>query len=534
MIGNALGRIAMADKMSVDQLREALQNKTLPAYIAVPLIEEKLDMSKRMQAMSAMRQAQQPQPPIAEQVMQRAATEQGIDTLPTNMAPAQGMAGGGIVAFDDGGYVEPIRFQNQGLVPKTQEQIDREAMLDTIRRMKAAGMDILTLPGRGVAGAFESAVTRPLRAIGVDMPYLPRSFYGGDASSMTPYYDKIRKEDEAKKAEQPAAVAPPDARVPPTAVAPPPPAPSATAAPARDQGIAGSPRLPAPPVGQSATSAVEKSLYGTETEPGYLARSEARETKLMEALGKNRLEGKAFGDYEEALKKEGEQAGLDKDQAKYMALLKAGLSMMAGTSRHALENIGKGAMVGAEDYQAAYKDLRKAERERTKEFALIEQARRAEARDDFKRRDELLLRANDKAEAADRFGVTAIMNAGIKDQDRAADIWKTQYAGGVQMRGQDISLQAAQSRARPGITAGQLARFRENAMKNVDQAAIRAQIAKQYKLSKVPAPGADKKFDEDVNKAYESAINAYVQQVLGGVASSASSLPGFQIVPGTE
>ena len=41
---SGLGRIAMADRMSVDQLREALQNKSLPGYNAVPMIEEKLDI----------------------------------------------------------------------------------------------------------------------------------------------------------------------------------------------------------------------------------------------------------------------------------------------------------------------------------------------------------------------------------------------------------------------------------------------------------------------------------------------------------
>jgi hypothetical protein len=114
MIGSALGRIAMADRMSVDQLKEALQNKTLPAYIAIPLIEEKMDMQDRMRNSAMMQQAPRPAPPpIADRVMQRAEAS-GIDRLPTNLAPAQGMAGGGIVAFDEGGEVP--RYANTGLV----------------------------------------------------------------------------------------------------------------------------------------------------------------------------------------------------------------------------------------------------------------------------------------------------------------------------------------------------------------------------------------------------------------------------------
>lgn len=206
--------------------------------------------------------------------------------------------------------------------------------------------------------------------------------------------------------------------------------------------------LPEPPKLPSAVSTVEKALYGTETEPGYLARSEARNRDLMEALGKDRLQGKAFGEYERMLKKEGEQAGLDKTQAQNMALLKAGLAIMAGTSQHALANIGKGAMVGVEDYQAAYKDLRKAERERTKEFSLIEQARRAEERDDLRRRDELLIRASESAENRDKFGTNAIMNATGVDQNRALEIWKDQYRVAGQLKATQAGIRPTEEELR--------------------------------------------------------------------------------------
>ena len=92
------------------------------------------------------------------------------------------LAGGGVVAFQAGG--------------KTQEERDRAAMMDALNRAKAAGMDVITLPGRGIADAAESVVTRPLRALGVPIPYLPEAFYGGDRESMTPYYDRfLRSQD---------------------------------------------------------------------------------------------------------------------------------------------------------------------------------------------------------------------------------------------------------------------------------------------------------------------------------------------------
>lgn len=108
MIGE-IGRIASAEKMSVEQLQQAYQNKTLPGYIVFPLLEEKMNMQQRMQNAQAM-QAQK-QLPIAEQLMQRADQARGVEQLPTQLAQ---MAHGGIVAFEDGGEVE--RYQNAGLI----------------------------------------------------------------------------------------------------------------------------------------------------------------------------------------------------------------------------------------------------------------------------------------------------------------------------------------------------------------------------------------------------------------------------------
>ena len=62
----------------------------------------------------------------------------------------------------------------------------------------------------------------------------------------------------------------------------------------------------------------------------------------------------------------------EKDDAKTLALLRAGLGMMAGTSPHALENIGKGAQAGVEDYAAAMKEFKKADLERDKSRDAIE------------------------------------------------------------------------------------------------------------------------------------------------------------------
>jgi len=168
MIQKVLGN---PGKYSIQQLQAAMQSGTLPAYVVVPIIQDKVQQQKQMQA--AMQQQQPPQSTVAEQVMQEAAQMGGgVEQLPSNLP--QEYAEGGIVAFGDGGEVE--RYQNTGLVESEEQRrareayraanpflresdaleddpqarADRKAMVETLRKLRAAGMDIATLPGRGL------------------------------------------------------------------------------------------------------------------------------------------------------------------------------------------------------------------------------------------------------------------------------------------------------------------------------------------------------------------------------------------------
>jgi flagellum-specific peptidoglycan hydrolase FlgJ len=89
--------MADASKLSVAQLQQAVKNGTVPAYIGIPIMQEKMKQAKQAQTPPA------PQsPPIAQQVMAEAS---GIDQVPSNL-PTQSMNDGGIVSFADGGDVE--------------------------------------------------------------------------------------------------------------------------------------------------------------------------------------------------------------------------------------------------------------------------------------------------------------------------------------------------------------------------------------------------------------------------------------------
>ena len=97
MITSTLGRMATADKLSVQQLKQAVQDGTVPAYIGIPLLQEKMKQSQQAQASQAGQAP--PQPPIADQIMQQA---EGVPALQSNL-PAQ-YAHGGVIHLAGGGY----------------------------------------------------------------------------------------------------------------------------------------------------------------------------------------------------------------------------------------------------------------------------------------------------------------------------------------------------------------------------------------------------------------------------------------------
>jgi hypothetical protein len=101
----------IAGKLSIPQLQQAIQNKTVPEYVGIPLMQMKTQEAQAAQAAQAAQQAQQggQAPSIKDQIMQQAQQAQqmqGIEGLPSNL-PTEEMADGGIVAFagPQGSYV---------------------------------------------------------------------------------------------------------------------------------------------------------------------------------------------------------------------------------------------------------------------------------------------------------------------------------------------------------------------------------------------------------------------------------------------
>jgi len=134
----------------------------------------------------------------------------------------------------------------------------------------------------------------------------------------------------------------------------------------------------------------------------------------------NKAQGPAMAGYSKLLDSQEKADVSDKEKAGLMALFKGFLSIAAGESPNAAVNIAKGSMVGLEDYNSSLKDLKKAAKERDKERAYIENAQRAEGREDFKSQQTFENKANDAARAADNHAIDAVTKiTGLKGEGSA-------------------------------------------------------------------------------------------------------------------
>lgn len=406
MQGIAQKILAAPERYSVDMLRRAIETGLLPAYIGIPLIQSKMQMQQQMQQSAALGQpSPDQQPTVAEQVM-----AQGVDALPTNLP--QEYAAGGIVAFGGGGEVE--RFQNQGLVGEFDTGL--APPIEAPRRPTNMEVNAIAEALRAQGRNLDIGTMRDIQAGRIRMPVSQTA-----TPAVTPAPAPAAADTGAAAQQRPPAARPQGLSGAPRAAAPAP-APGITV-PAAEK----PPELVRPAGPTAAESARE--LFGKAREE---AEGISRDTEARIRETRGLMQGEAFEGYKKQLEDEARKSGADRADAKNMALFKAGLAMMAGTSRHALENIGKGAMVGVEDFQTAARELRKADKDRQKEFALIEQARRAEKAGNVKEEVQLLQRAEDRRLRGLESLTTAISAATGVDRADATQIALQNFAQGSQ------------------------------------------------------------------------------------------------------
>ena len=350
----------------------------------------------------------EPEPRGAVPPQQALPEDSGIAQLPAqNM---QRMAGGGIVAFDDGGSVPGYAggvFTGEEDMPEWLKVFPPESgFRRTYRAMQQYDKNN-PMPVR--PAALAAVTTAPAAA-----PALPPSatqvMSGLPATPVVPPAPSIGAKPPVPVAIKPAA---------PAAVKPTTPA----------DLMAGIKTLDTKPMSPEEAATASKAFgEGSELTAGInQLRSDALQTNkdvaaaYQEGLAKLPKPGE---EAEARLRKREAEDAVSQADAKAMAIFKAGLGMLAGTSQNAFENIGKGAMVGLEDYSSSIKEFRKLGMERDKAYAEIENARAAAARDDFKTSVGLQEKAADRLARVNEKGVDITATLFKTNKEAATAIWK--------------------------------------------------------------------------------------------------------------
>lgn len=364
-------------------------HKNDPLVVATAL--HVANMKKEMQAAQQGMAGRQPMPKVVDQDIAGIAAvhpqqpapaqatapqlpeEQGIGQLPAQNL--QGMAGGGIVAFDEGGEVE--RFQVGGVpssgtayaVPgMTQSDLytrakakyeanqpltpTEKALLFSAAPLAAAG-DVLLSPINAVRNLVRNPLDKsPAPSMTPLSDARTRALYGDTSLQATP--DSLgRSPSNAEIEAQYLGLGTPTKTIPTTGqtgVGTPPAADKTGTTPAPTDGGIGMP---------SASSYIErfkKELPAMEKAP----------TKEDITKEYNDVYAPLNEKMQAMLDKERGKLSNDKEKALFMAMLRGGLAAAGGTSQYGLTNLAKGFEQGAVDYAGSLKDLRQAAKEQTK------------------------------------------------------------------------------------------------------------------------------------------------------------------------
>jgi hypothetical protein len=401
--------MAMNPNSVISDLR-MMSNQQLQQYAAMhkndpfifPLAFQESQTRQRMESAKQAQMAGQQQPKVVDQDLAQMAPPQpapqqmvaapqgalpedsGIGQLPAQNL--QKMAGGGIVAFEEGGSVP--RYANTGLVQTapsagteygipglaTGQPFSKQAGQPELTWVQRKRQEIVEKMDKGIPVSPQERMMVSLFGSGA-----PTAATAGNVTptnaTQAPTYDAATQD---KGAQLLAGMRDTTAATPPTA----------------DKG--GIDKLLADK--QNTTAAPQVGGTGSfEKAVDKYAPKESSETSAEYMARRDKEIGAApTTKQEERLNKQEEAAKGDKDNALNMALIKAGLGMMAGKSQYALQNIGEGAQGGLSDYNESMKDLKKAAIERDKARDALENAAYAYKRGDFDAYEKLTEKSKDR------------------------------------------------------------------------------------------------------------------------------------------
>ena len=203
-------------------------------------------------------------------------------------------------------------------------------------------------------------------------------------------------------------------------------------------------------------------------------------TMLTDSLPKTpALEG-----LEKLLDKQDAATGGEKDKAAGLALLSAGLAIAGGSSQFALQNL-KEAIPAVTQYGEALKDIKKMERENMKMRGDIEQARRAEGRDDTKLKLQLEEKIGERKDNINKLGIDLTAKIAGTTAEVASKLWSTSFD--AQNR-KEIALFEGQNRKEvAGISALAGANAELNKYVKLGEADPNSALAKGFQMYKQEA-----------------------------------------------
>lgn len=177
--------------------------------------------------------------------------------------------------------------------------------------------------------------------------------------------------------------------------------------------------------------------YQKEQEAGLASLKTKAERGPMSSEDAMKEAGKAYvgepqAEYKSYLEKKLAGMGNEKDNAKWTAALMAGLGIAGGQSQYALSNIAQGATKGAEYYLSRVDKLEVIEEQRRKGLADIAQAKRLEQQGQYRDARRLIERGEDRQDSAQDKYASVVSHMNDSDKQTMTSILSAKASLGAQ------------------------------------------------------------------------------------------------------
>lgn len=500
----------------IERLQAVLrgQDKSIPAaaaMMALPLKERQVAAAGGMQA------AQQPQQPTVREKMAQMpqgmpqGNPQQVAALPENTGvmnlPAANMekmyAGGGIIAFDEGGEVPSYAGNPQwGSVvgggdfemhPELNPLRTRRMAEDEEARAAAEQQDIFKMQERAAARNFkqqaEAAEQARLEALSAERMAarregrpLPTASSSAATSTALPNYE-VTPQAGSQSFTMPTPFV--DARQKPEKEKAPP-----IAEKKKEPGIGGIPKPSTGVASGSYEDYLKKVSAGDKELLGEYAKAGKEETAGMEALLAEKEAAKPKGKAGESLEKylKGKEAADVNKRAENInnAFVNAGFTIATSDSPSFLTNLAKGGKEGMALYKAGIDKLDAAADERAKMFASIEDARRAEDKGDWKALYEAKADIKKSEAAYRKYGIDALVKLTGENRKTAAQMYDVAQTNKAHL--QAVGITAGASRENAAATREATNAYRQGQLRQ-DALALGQKMLdekmKQFQLEKL-------------------------------------------------